>query len=972
MSDQNTTSMQLSGIQAGLLQSLLIWKKRIFTAAVLLLAWTLLLGAPNQAAAYSGTISGEVRGETPDVALTAATVAIEGTDIETETDQNGVFVLRSVPSGDHTLLVSGIGYTTREIKLTVYSDEQQEMRITLEEEAEDMGNTLDVFSSALNRGKLQAIEKQKGADGAKSVLSSEQIDLFTDYSAREAVARMPGFQVNRHRDFNIRGIALDGFQTKNVTIDGQRMATTGAGGRSINISSISVDMIQDLEVVKVVTPDMDAHALAGGVNINTRRKNLKHRELGARIGGGANQRYFEQSGLNSRVALNFSDTPRDDIFYDLSLSYQSEQQPGEMLEIGYDAREFESGWTDVVERISPSFINDHHSRLGSRLQLTYQPSHRTVYNLHGVLTMGDREIVRQTNNYIARGDWESPNRTGAVGDQGLYQHETDLQELGLQQHVLQASARHLFDGLHLEYHLGWSRSEVTRENFFFPFEMDRLDFEVDMTDPTKPEMRIINRPLRPDGTVDPQLLALLRIDRVFDDSLDNTWSAGLDLELPFSLGSLKAGASGLFSRKESGYNEYMYTYFRRLLFSRFSPVRKGEFDVFDQYYIPRFVDGQNAKAFYTGYRPHFLMNEDEKIRRSQIWNYSAAEDIYAGYGMSRLAFGNLKVLLGARVEITDARYEGQIVEFDDMGFFVGSEENPKSKTHTHIFPNAQLAYAIGNQTSARLAYSKTIARAPVNMLAPFELILLQDSTLHRGNPDLDPVLSNNIDLQLEHFFGNTGALSLGLFYKELSGGFPFERQIVLQDGDYSGWIERKIMSGDEEPSIYGLEVFWQQPLSFLPGYFQNLSLFANYTWTHSRYEISRQNEDGLEEKERVSLPGQSPHVVNAALMYQQGRLSTQLSYHWTAPSLYAWQQNRDRAPSIDPAREIYLDQYQDGWTDLSFSFRFRISNHFQFWMDVSNLLGAERVLYGDTRDIYPYNTIYTGGQEFRAGIRYHL
>jgi hypothetical protein len=98
---------------------------------------------------------------------------------------------------------------------------------------------------------------------------------------------------------------------------------------------------------------------------------------------------------------------------------------------------------------------------------------------------------------------------------------------------------------------------------------------------------------------------------------------------------------------------------------------------------------------------------------------------------------------------------------------------------------------------------------------------------------------------------------------------------------------------------------------------------------------------------------------------------SQISYHWTASYLSSLGSN-GAAPSVHGQDSVYLDRYQDGWSDLTASFRFRISNQFRFWADASNLLGTERVLYQYSRQFYPTQIDYNGGRNFRIGIRYDL
>jgi len=187
----------------------------------------------------------------------------------------------------------------------------------------------------------------------------------------------------------------------------------------------------------------------------------------------------------------------------------------------------------------------------------------------------------------------------------------------------------------------------------------------------------------------------------------------------------------------------------------------------------------------------------------------------------------------------------------------------------------------------------------------------------------------------------------------------------IEQGADAGWQEGRFENNDETATLYGVEISWQQWLNFLPGVLSNLSVYGNYAWISSTYNVDFREDE-------VALPGQSPHVVNAALTYDQGRFSTQVSYHWTSESLSLIGQDQFLPPSADTNTPIYRDRYVDSWSDVSFSFRFRIAEQFRFWADVYNLLNRERIAYEYDRVLYPVETEWIGGRTFQAGIRFDL
>ena len=810
---------------------------------------------------------------------------------------------------------------------------------------------------------VQTLSRQQQSLNYSTVLSAQQSDRFGDRTLEDGMGRFPGVQVDRRGRVNIRGVGLDRYA---VILDNQRVASSGLGDRSVDLSGFSADMVGELELVRVLTPDMDADGLAGVVRLHTRRRVEEGRHISALLGGGGDTRYFSQTGVSGRAFVQHAEALREDLSLSASLSWQHEYRPWETLGINYEITDFGSGPVDVIEAVSPALHTDERNRIGGMLQMDYLPSDRTRLHVRGLINHHDRDLIRHRNRFSAGGDWFRPDSTGATGRQGSHIYDVRFQESSVEHYLVQAGAEHFLDWFDLRYTLGWAQTRSHQDLFEFPFVLDRVDYAIDMSNPARPNMQVTTFRQREDGTIDQRRFGLLEFDRVYEHHVDNTYSIRLDGEAPFGPVSLKVGSSLLLIGKQGDYQDYDYRFIRRMRLDQFQKLHVGTFDVLNQYYFPNFVNAYSARLFYSSNKPTFVSFDTGQFHeRSDIYNYTVSEWVYAGYGMATLRLGSISLTGGARVEHTDSRYEGKRSLFNDQGSFEQAIDTSQNVDYTHLFPHLQLGYAIGEGTRLHIAYSRSIARPDFYRLAPFELLNLQDSTLFRGNPHLDPMTSDNLDVWFEHYISSAGVFSLAFFHKQLEN-FVYIRQQVLQQGEYGNWQERKYQNSDETATLYGVEVSWQQRLDFLPGILRNLGAYGNYTWSQSSYKVDYRDDE-------VALPGQSPHVVNAALFYDHNRFSTQVSFHWTAESLSLLHDQQSLIPSVGGAgQQVYKDRYTDGWTDLSVSFRFRISQQFRFWADVYNLIGRERLAYEYDRDRYPVATDWIGGRTFRAGIRFDL
>jgi TonB-dependent receptor len=110
----------------------------------------------------------------------------------------------------------------------------------------------------------KAIAKQRANVNVSNVISSDQVSKFPDSNIGDALKRIPGINVQydqgEARFGHIRGTSPD---LSAVTVNGERLPSAEAEMRSVQLDLIPSDMIQSIEVNKVVMPEMDADAIGG-------------------------------------------------------------------------------------------------------------------------------------------------------------------------------------------------------------------------------------------------------------------------------------------------------------------------------------------------------------------------------------------------------------------------------------------------------------------------------------------------------------------------------------------------------------------------------------------------------------------------------------------------------------------------------------------------------------------------------------
>lgn len=977
-------------------------------AILILLTFGIMITFASSVFAQTGTISGEITDAQTGEPLVGANVILQGTDRGSAADVDGRYIMRRVPEGEHTLLFRYIGYQSQEREVSVTEGETTTINIELSGEVIE-GQEIQV--TAQQRGQSRAFSEQRESVNIKNVISSQQIDGFADNTVTGALSRIPGMG---HGGTNIRGV---GAGASNVTMDGQRMGVTG-GDRSVDLSTISSDMVQDLEVIKVITPDMDADALAGVINVNTRRPIGGERNVNIRVGGGLQDRYLNHTGPEGRSSLSYGDSPSDNFSFGFNFSYQRDPRASESFSTtwgpprSFDPPEDEEiddetyqklfdGPKDIIQNLSNEVNFDQRDRYGTGLQLTFQPTERTTFHVQGMFNVQDREIRRYGVTYNPRlQNYTTPLQTGPrpLENQGNMGYNSRLDESTTHQYTVQAGARHLLDYFDLEYSLGWGHGRFEEDQYRMGFQtFSRHEFIFNLDDRWNPTVEIA--PWSENASFpSPVRLPLQTIDHRINNSTNNDLQASIDLEAPHEFGSMKFGSSASMKFMR-GFGERLDRSYRSTLnVGSFSMIENADWNIFERdhqtYQIPWLIDLESARDFYTQQTPNFQTDLEEWALSTETSNYSAQEHTYAGYGMGELDLQWLTILGGLRLEHTYNDYIGREGAIDEAGNFLGATDINSVNSYTNMFPNAQLVFRLSDMTNFRLAYSKSIGRPSFNELNPYIMRNYSSETIQQGNPDLKPMLSNNFDFLFEHYFRSVGQITVGLFYKDMKDFvYSFTERISETDDDtddseFAGWTRTGFRNG-EEATVYGAELSWQQNLEFLPGFLSNLGTYVTYSYAQSIADVDRDVEEhthglavlmdwlgfGASEdyKEVTPLIGQRPHVLNVGLDYSQNNFSGQVSYQWGAPSISSYGNLRlvPEVPDIPVSERVQFDLFNDSANDLSLTLRYQFTQNFRFWVDASNILNHRSIDYYYNREYYP-DRASLSGRKISMGLHYNF
>jgi len=241
--------------------------------------WLALVLAPTGAGAEAigtGTIEGRVLNGTSGSYLNNARVAVDGTTLETFTNENGDYRLSRVRPGELRITASFNGLASETTTVTVSAGTISRKDLELSLPGATRGGsgeivTLGAFTVQERQLTAQALatNEQHFAPNIKNVIAID-VDLG-EGNVGEFLKYVPGVYLGQNPQSpgsaSIRGMPDTGTL---VTTNGMEVAANGITGRATDISLAATGNIDRIEVTKVPTPDMPANAVGGGVNMITK------------------------------------------------------------------------------------------------------------------------------------------------------------------------------------------------------------------------------------------------------------------------------------------------------------------------------------------------------------------------------------------------------------------------------------------------------------------------------------------------------------------------------------------------------------------------------------------------------------------------------------------------------------------------------------------------------------------------------
>ncbi|MFA8342473.1 MAG: TonB-dependent receptor [Rhodothermaceae bacterium] len=906
-------------------------KNFVIKSTLLLLIFSALMFAQKK-----GTIIGKVTDASNGETLYGANILIAGTAIGDATDLEGKYRIRNVVPGTYKVHFRYMGYKTKTIEIKVFAGRAVEQNVALEIA---MLEGEEVVVTGLLQGQAAAINQQLSSNTIVNVVSKDKIQELPDQNAAESIGRLPGVSIERNAGEGTK-VVVRGLSPKfnSITINGERIPATDAENRSVDLSMISPDVLEGIEVFKALTPDKDADAVGGSINFVIKKASEGFKG-NVRVQGGYNDHEEDYKNYKASFSLsdrffnnklgviftgNYQRANRSSDIFDASYSYLREDSEGKAV-IGV-------GNLNLGDRIETR------DRYGASLSLDYdlENGEITLSSLYG---RTERDEVRRRKRYRV--------------SQSYTEYWLRNREINTDLFTNSLSGTHDFDFVQIDWRTSYSLSKRNMPRSHDSQFRELSAFTGDLVEDQGPQMI-------PLGAKNDLANTFFKQDFIDSEDIDDKdFTAKLDFKVPFNLSSDITGYIKFGGKYRSKDRQRDKSQLATLGFdiNKIGKENPGLYDVTSEqkvrinnfydtgFSVGEFLNGaydfgpalsaekldEFAEKWSSYYKPNATMDLED---------YEAGEKIGAGYLMAQVNITDkFMILPGFRYEYTKNEYTsvvGNVVSLDGGGSTIKNRRDSVGQTNFDQFlPMVQFKYKATDWFDIRGAVTKSLSRPNYFNLVPWERISNFNQTVERGNPNLKPTIAWNYDLFVS-FYGNFGLFTVGGFYKNLKDIDYIRTSRITDAGPTEGYELTEPENGIDETIVKGIEVELQTNLTFLPSPFDGIVLYINYSHitsetyypylkTGPRNPLPPFDFTFIDTVRSGKMPGQPDNIANIALGYEKGGFSGRLSMVYQGESLQ----------SIGNRAE--LDGYTDSFVRWDLTAQYKFDNGISIYTNINNL-----------------------------------
>lgn len=948
-----------------------------------------LISGPSCVFAQSATLEGRVLDEATKQPLPGANVFLMGTAIGASTDLNGGYRLIQVKPGTYSIRFSYLGYKNQVKKVNLEPGGVTHLNAYLVAEA-ITGDTVVIMAQA--RGQTQAINEQLSASSITNVVSAARIQELPDANAAGSVGRLPGISIIRSggeaSEVVIRGLA----PTYNrIEIAGVGVPSTSLQSRSVDLSMVSPDALAGIEVFKTLTPNQDADAIGGTVNLQLAQApkgGARHRidfhygynglrqQLGQYEGDlSFSERFFNQK-LGLLVTGNFQKVQRGADKYQANYSILSEKLPGETYA------------PITTSGLKLKYSTDPRQRYGASIILDYE-YHNGKIKFANFFSRRTDDAVEMTNYYDAQDNFHN------------YILDQTRSSIVVYTNALQGEHRLSWSDIKWGLASSVSTNSQPYENYVRFRELSAFN-QANLPTQATPQdiIKYANNNYLDTFPYD----GYSSQDRLFQQDM----TAHVDVQVPLNLSSFLSTTFQFGGKYSDDYRNVTFNkYYSRLdLFPQAKAVTAAAVRDFSLSNNPNFTfllapsSGLASMVNYInkGFNPGNFLNGEYQLgpdlnayelnrffqgylfdslyantTLATLNDYTVREGVSAGYIMATMNYGDfLMVQPGVRYEyVTDNNTGARGIAYQD--FSEGSLYNNPVKDSTSLrhygewFPMINARIKPLSWFDIRLAYTRSYSRPQFSYIVPMMQVLGSAMTVQFGDPNLKPQTSQNYDLYFSAYKNEFGLVTFGLFYKSIDN-LIFERagHVILnavQEGyppNLQGFTLTIPENNPNKTTVKGIEVDLESNLMWLPEPFSGIVFNLNYThiYSNTEYPISYVQRETLPGPPYIKttvvdtfrtgdMPDQPRDIANLSVGYDLGGFSGRVSMLYQGKTLF----------TIGERPE--LDIFTSPLIRWDISLRYRLTGGVSIFWNIDNLTNRPDQTFQE-QSMYPTSIDYYG------------
>ena len=856
----------------------------------------------------------------------------------------------------------------------------------------DPADTVSGVVVTAPREEVKARAVQQAAPNLVRVQAAETIQKYPDFNSAEALGRMPDISLSsdtgegrfvqiRGIDANLDGATYGGVPLLNTNPGG---TAAGGGGRAVEFDTIPTGAIDGIVVTLTGLPDHEAEGLGGSIELSPRTAaNINQPFLDATLGAGyeplhehggpydgelalgarfgfGDKGLISGDGADQPVRSGFFSNPTPFSFV-LTGSIREDRRAIDDLEESY---EDDGSQSNAVNEYDLRRYDYHRVRFGYGGEFDFKPNDNHSWYFRGDVA-GYVESVHK--NFLEFTDMDDPtvdpsNANGFLTTMTPEVALTDERETHRNQvYVLGGTDR--FGDLVVDYHAAYSRATFDEDHGIGATFKGPGGVELAYDNVTTPNFPIFSFP----GGFDPNDASQYKLSKLkneFDLDADHEWSIAANATLPVHLfgadDDLKFGIEARMRGKDANEFDIAYSVPKLNLDTLSTPAIN--------YYDNHYTDGPQIDLY--GIRA--LIANGTAATSGPEDNlgsfFSAQENIYAGYGEYVGQWGKFGVLVGVRVEATNATYGGYVASTVCLPSDPTCA-NPVTTNallerpvdYINAFPTVQLKYQFTPTLMARATYSTGIARPGFEQNTTAASVDTTQSPvlITRGNPALQPTLGQNFDLDLEDYLPGGGIVDVGAFDKEFTNYIVPRIQTTSSD-PLSPGVLATVTTFLNIPAAFarGIDVTYHQQFSDLPHPLQGLGIESNLTLVDSHIIEYSADQSLTGQVETGLLPGSSRVTANLAGFYEAYGLDLRLAAEYVSASLFGLGGDKS------------LDVIQDSRLTLDFTSSYKFTKTWSVYFNAKNLLNTPLRYYEGEADRPIQREFYNA--TFEAGVRAHF